>query len=55
MAMSTELDKELQCILASLYQGVEEVDDSVAVAMDLSFMEFLAAGHKEMREQHNWK
>lgn len=55
MATSTELDGELQCILALLYQGVKEVDDSVAVAMDLSFMESVAAGLKEMRERHSRK
>ena len=28
---------------------------AVAVAMDLSFMESVAAGLKEMRERHSWK
>ena len=49
MEMSTKLDEELQRILASLYQGVEEVDYSVAVAMDLSFMESVAAGFRDAR------
>ena len=44
VATSAELDEELQRILASLYQGVEEVDDSIAIAMDLSFMDSMAAG-----------
>ena len=48
VATSMELDEELQCIPASLYQGVDEADNSVAVAMDLSFLESMAAGIKEM-------
>ena len=55
MAMSTELDGELRCTLMSMYQGVEEVDDSVTIAMDLSFMESVVTGIKEMRERHSWK
>ena len=46
--MSAELDGEIQCILASLYQEVEEADDFVTVAMDLSFLESMVADIKEM-------
>ena len=48
MMMGAELDEELQCVLVPLHQGVAEVDDSVAVAMDLSFLESMATGVKEM-------
>lgn len=52
---STELDEELQRILAALYQGVDEADDFVTVAMDLSFLESMEAGIKEMQGRHNQK
>ena len=55
MATGAELDGELQRILASLYKGVDEADDSVDVVMDLSFLEFMAAGIKEMQGRHNQK
>ena len=46
--MSAELDGELQRILESLYQGVEEVDDPAILTMDLSLLESMAPGMKEM-------
>ena len=55
VATSEELDGEIQRILASLHQGVEEADDSITVAMDLSFLESMAAGVKEMSGRHSQK
>jgi hypothetical protein len=55
VATSTKLDEELQRILASLYQGVNEADDSIAVAMDLSFLESMAVGIKKMQGRHSQK
>ena len=49
MTMGTELDRELQRLLAPLYQGVGEADDSTNIALDLSFLESMAAGVKEMQ------
>ena len=46
MMTSVELYEELQRILASLHQGFGEADDSVAVAMDLSFLESMVTGIK---------
>lgn len=48
------MDAELG-ILALLYQEAGEADDSVAVAIDLSFMESMATGVKEMQARHNQK
>ena len=50
-----ELDEELPRLLAPLYMGAGEADDSAAVTMDLSFMESVAAGVKEMHARHNQK
>ena len=50
-----ELDEELQRLLALLYQGAGEADNSAAVAMDLSFMKSIAVGVKEMQARHNQK
>lgn len=52
--LGAELDEELQRVLAPLRQG-EEVDDSAAVTMDLSFMESMAVGVKEMQAGHSQK
>ena len=53
LTTDAELDEELQRLLAPLYQGAEEANDSTAIAMDLSFMESMAAGVKEMQARHN--
>ena len=37
LMMGAELDEELQRLLAPLYRGAGEADDSAVVAMDLSF------------------
>ena len=43
-----ELDEELQCLLAPLHMGGREADDSAAITMDLSLIESMEAGGKEM-------
>nr|XP_020194144.1 uncharacterized protein LOC109779957 [Aegilops tauschii subsp. strangulata] len=55
LTTNAELDEELQCLLAPLYQRAGGADHSAAVAMDLSFMESMAAGMKEMQARHNQK
>ena len=52
---SAEIKEELQCILAAMYQGVEEDDDSIAIMMDMSFMESMVVGIKEMQGSHGQK
>ena len=52
---SAELDEYLQHLLAPLYQEAGEANDSGAIAMDLSFLESMATGVKEMHAQHNQK
>nr|XP_020182887.1 skin secretory protein xP2-like [Aegilops tauschii subsp. strangulata] len=53
LMMGAELDEELQRLLSPLYQGAREAEDSAAVAMDLSFLESMATGVKEMQARHN--
>ena len=55
LTTDAELAEELQRILAPLYQEAGEPDNSIAVAMDFSFMEPMAAGVKEMQARHNQK
>jgi len=55
LMMDVELNEELQCLLVPLYQGAGEADNSAAVAMDLSFMESMAACVKDMQARHNQK
>ena len=52
---SAELDEDLQHLLAPLYQEAGEANDSGAIAMDLSFLESMATGVKEMQAWHNQK
>ena len=47
-----ELNEELQRLLAPLYLGAREADDSAAITIDLSFIESMAAGVKEMQARH---
>lgn len=54
-AVSADFNEEIQRILAPLYQGTEEADDSVTVAMDLSFLESVATGIKDMQSRHSKK
>ena len=53
--MDVELDEELQCLLTPLYLGSGEADDSAAITMDLSFMESMATGMKELEGRHSQK
>ena len=55
LTTDAELDEELQCLLAPLYQRAGGADHSAAVAMDLSFLESMVAGIKEMQGRHNQK
>ena len=55
VATGAELDGELRRILASLYQVAAEAVVSVAVFTDLSFLESMAAGIKEMQGRHSLK
>ena len=50
-----ELDEELQRLLAPLHLGGGKVDDSATITMDLSFMESMVVGMKEMQARHNQK
>ena len=50
-----ELDEELQRLLAPLRLGGEEVGDSATITMDLSFIESMVVGLKEMQARHNQK
>ena len=50
-----ELDEELQRLLAPLHLGSGEADDSAAITMDLSFIESMAVGLKELQARHNQK
>ena len=43
-----ELGKELQRLLVPLYQEAGEADDSIAITMDLSFLESMATCVREM-------
>ena len=52
---NAELNEELQRLLAPLSLGAGEADESVAITMDLSFMESMAAGMKEMQARHRQK
>ena len=48
-----ELDEELQRLLAPLCLGGGEADDSAAITMDLSFVESMEVGLKELQVRHN--
>ena len=50
--VSAELDEEIQHIMAPLSQQVEEANDSISTVIDLSFLESMAAGTKEMQNQY---
>jgi hypothetical protein len=52
-AVSANLDEEIQRIMAPLSQRAEEADDSVSVVLDLSFLESVATGIKEMQNMYN--
>jgi hypothetical protein len=54
-AASAELDKEIQRIIAPLSHQIRETDGSVDAVLDLSFLESVAAGIKEMQNRYGQK
>ena len=52
---SAELDEEIQRIMAPLSQHIGEADDPADAVMDLSFLESVAKGIKEMQNRYGQK
>ena len=50
-----ELDDELQRLLALQHLGSGEADDTATITMDLSFIESMVTGLKEMQARHHHK